>query len=73
MIQRKMRRTRGAAFPRAFGAALILLLLTGCASSAPPRASGPCSFGTGGGVELLCCPDPSGRQRCFLSRGGIAI
>lgn len=73
MIQRKTRRTRDAAVPRALGAALILLALAGCAASVPPRVSGPCSFGTGGGVGLLCCPDPSGRQRCFLSRGGIKI
>jgi hypothetical protein len=73
MIQTKARRTRGAADPRALGAALILLLLTGCASSASPRASGPCTFASRGGVGLLCCPDSSGRQTCFLSRGGIEI
>jgi hypothetical protein len=67
------RRTRGAADPRVLGAALIFLLLTGCASSAPPLARGSCSFATRGGVGLLCCPDSSGRQTCFLSRGGIEI
>jgi hypothetical protein len=73
MIRMKTRRTRGVADARARGAALILLILTSCAASAPPRASGSCTFATRGGVGLLCCPDSSGRQRCFLSRGGIEI
>ncbi|MGH7036358.1 MAG: hypothetical protein ACREFL_21740 [Stellaceae bacterium] len=73
MIETKARRTRGAADPRALGAALILLFLAACASSPPPPAPGSCIFATRGGVGLLCCPEPSGRQRCFLSRGGIEI
>jgi hypothetical protein len=73
MIGAMARRTRGAADPCALGAAPSLLLLTGCASSAPPRASGSCTFANRGGVGFLCCPDSSGRQTCFLSRGGIEI
>lgn len=73
MIQTMARRTRGAANARALGAVLILLLLTGCALSAPPRAPGSCTFATRGGVGLLCCPNSSGRQTCFLSRGGVEI
>jgi hypothetical protein len=74
MIRSMARRMGGGATgTRALCVALILLILAGCAASAPPRASGVCSFATRGGIGLLCCPDPSGRQRGFLSRGGIEI
>lgn len=73
MIRMIACRTRGVADVRALGAALMLLILTSCAASAPPPARGSCSFATRGGVGLLCCPDSSGRQRCFLSRGSIEI
>jgi len=71
---RSMARRASAAAPclRALAAGLALVL-AGCAASEPQHSPGVCTFATRGGVGLLCCPNPSGRQTCFLSHGGIEI
>lgn len=67
-------RARGAGQGARILALGLVLLMTACAVPASPgRARGVCLESSRVGLAILCCPDGTGRQKCFLSRGGIEI
>lgn len=59
---------------------LVAVVLTSCGygTSTPTpmpqlRGSIGCLIGHRGDMNVLCCPEASGKQRCFITTGGFDI